>query len=293
MSHNVNDYKYHLSNTYSKEQLVFGKTKLWQIGRLYCKPDTVIESHLHPDLFELTVVTSGRGRISANGVFKEVRPGDVFLSFPREYHEIISEAEDPLRFDFFAFATTDKDISASLAKIISERESSEQRVFRDSNVTSLITDALAELEGNGEYSERMLESILQQIVIRTVRAFSNMESPKRKGHATDAEALCYQVMKYIDTHVYSIDSLSEVTEAMNYNYSYVSDLFKRTTGQTLNGYYRTKRLEIAKGLLSEGETNISRISEMLNYSSVFTFSRAFKSLYGVSPKQYKKENKSV
>lgn len=289
VSNNIKNYKYHLENTYSKAPLKFGSTSLWQIGMLYCKPDTVIASHQHPNLYELTVVTGGRGWVYANGVPAKVRTGDIYLSLPYEYHEIASDSADPLKFDFFAFMTEDAQLLESLEEI-SKDTCGDARVFRDGEIAPLITEALGELEDQDVYSEKMLNGLLSRILIRVVRAFGEKQRVKRRGNATDAESLCYQVMNYIDTHMFTMSGLPEVTDYMNYNYSYISDLFKRTTGQTLMDYYRIKRLDTARRMLEGGETNITRIAEALNYSSVFTFSRAFKAMYGMSPKQYKKEN---
>ena len=90
-------------------------------------------------------------------------------------------------------------------------------------------------------------------------------------------------MNYIDTHIYSLCNLCELTEKFKYNYSYLSSLFKKTTNKTLAEYFRNRKLETAKALVIEKNKKIGEIAEMLNYSSTFAFSKAFKEKYGVSP----------
>ena len=85
-------------------------------------------------------------------------------------------------------------------------------------------------------------------------------------------------------------NLEELTEVMKYNYSYLSTLFKKTTGNTLLSYYYAKRLDVARMLILENSLKISEIAEQLGYSSLYAFSRAFKDMYGLSPKQYLREN---
>ena len=76
------DYKYHFDNLYDLTPVYYGETRLWQIGRLYCKPSNKIEAHRQPaELYELTVVTSGRGTIYANCEGIPVRAGNIFISF--------------------------------------------------------------------------------------------------------------------------------------------------------------------------------------------------------------------
>ena len=98
-------------------------------------------------------------------------------------------------------------------------------------------------------------------------------------------------MNYIDTHLYAITNLESIAETMNYNYSYLSALFKKSTGYTLFSYYHKKRLDVARQLILENTLKMTEIAEILNYSSLYAFSRAFKAAYGVAPKQYAKKTR--
>ena len=83
-------------------------------------------------------------------------------------------------------------------------------------------------------------------------------------------------------------ALEELSEVTSYNYSYLSALFRRVTSSTLAEYFRSRRLETARLLLEERRMSITKIAEILNYSSIYTFSRAFKDKYGLSPEQYRR-----
>ena len=52
-------------------------------------------------------------------------------------------------------------------------------------------------------------------------------------------------------------------------------------------YYSIQKVNYAKKLIEEGNMSITKISNYLNYSSVYVFSRAFKNIFGISPKLYK------
>ena len=95
-------------------------------------------------------------------------------------------------------------------------------------------------------------------------------------------------MGYINTHIYSITSLQEISKELRYDYTYLSKLFTRTTSQTISDYYHFQRLETACMLIRENKLNFTQISEKLNYSSLYAFSKAFKKQYAVSPMAYKK-----
>jgi AraC-like DNA-binding protein len=83
-----------------------------------------------------------------------------------------------------------------------------------------------------------------------------------------------------------MESLAELSKEFGYDYSHISKIFSKTTKQSLAHYYRFQRLETARSLLSNG-MSVSETAQNLNYSSVYSFSVAFKKQYGLSPLKYK------
>lgn len=280
---------YHLDRHYMKHPLCFGSFRLFQIGRLYCTPQTVVGEHAHINWFELTVATSGRGTVYTNGIGIPIERGDIYLSFPCDFHAITPDPADPLKYDFFAFGSDDPSFSAELEQIVQTHMSADCRIIRDDQIGSLIGNAIAEINTEKQYSKELLGAIFTHLLIRLIRDFSGPTVDTLRTAATDADALCYRLMNYIDTHIYTMTELSELSELTNYNYSYLSSLFHQVTSSTLSEYYRNRRLETARLLILENEMSISRIAELLNYSSIYTFSRAFKDQYGHSPEQYRKK----
>ena len=261
--------RYHLDN-YFDQPLVFGAYQVIQAGRLYCVPGGKIDLHSHRNWFELTVVTSGTGEIFTNQASVPVRRGDIHLSFPADLHGI-DEKNPPF-----------KPAGHHPGEFPADHPA-ESRVIREERVGYLVQNAIQEITSAGPHSGRLLQSICEQTVIYLIRAFGAHEAQKPSGHASHPDMLCYQMMNYIDTHVFSLQSLEELSDALRYNYSYLSALFKRTTGQTLADYYRLRRLKMARRLMDEGKLSLTQIAEMLNYSTVQNLSRAYKREYGAAP----------
>ena len=251
----TDDKHYYLNKNYITDPIAFGSFRLFQIGRLYCTAQTVVDKHAHIDWFELTIVTGGKGTVITNDVEIPVRPGDIYLSFPCDFHAIRSDKNEPLRYDFFSFKTEDVSFSEELGHIIETHIRPDRRTIRDDVIASLVSGAIAELDRDDKYVDEMIEASFTQILIRLLRAFSsNRDSEHARSGATEAEALCYRLMNYIDTHIYTITSLEELAEATNYNYSYLSSLFHKTTSGMLTDYYRRRRLETSRLLIDEGTT---------------------------------------
>lgn len=280
--------QFHIDNNHILHPITFDSCKVYQIGRLYCTEQTVVAAHTHVNWFEITVVTNGKGTIFTNEVGVPVQGGDIYLSFPRDLHEIHSDPDEPLKYDFFAFVTDVPNISAALREIEQTHRDPSLRLFRDETVAALVAQAISEFDKDGPYREQLLNAILLQIIIHLVRAFSNRDIGP-KTHISDSRALCYQMMNYIDTHIRTMTSLSELSEITNYNYSYLSSVFRRETSTTLADYYRHRRMETARLLLLDDSLSATQIAEALGYSSIYTFSRAFKDSYGLSPRDYRQK----
>lgn len=282
---------YYLNRNYITDPLAFGPYRLFQIGRLYCTADTVVDKHAHIDWFELTIVTGGKGTVITNDVQIPVKQGDIYLSFPCDFHAILSDKSEPLRYDFFSFKTEEASFSEELNRIMESHVHPDCRIVRDDVIASLVSGAIAEIDRDDRYTREMLEASFTQILVRIIRSFSSGDTEHARSSVTEAEALCYRLMNYIDTHIYTMTSLEELAVATNYNYSYLSSLFHKTTSAMLTDYYRRRRLETARLLIDEGGLSITEISALLRYSSIYTFSRAFKEFFGLSPSQYRKNIK--
>lgn len=76
-------------NYLSGNERAFGLVKLYQAGRLFCSPSTIIGTHLHGDCFELTIVTDGEGAVVTNDQRLSVGKGDIYFSFPGDRKSVV------------------------------------------------------------------------------------------------------------------------------------------------------------------------------------------------------------
>ena len=284
---NISEKRYHLDKHYLDEPVMYGDVSLIQIGRLHCTAHTVIGMHLHRNWFELTVVTDGAGTVTTGDSETAVTRGDIYLSFPGDFHGIRTDFQAPLKYDFFAFYTEEPLLHDRLEAIMQDRQGGDQRIIRDERIQVLLENAIAEISRPTELSNEILEAIFKQILLYLIRDFQTEDTLKKEKIGTPQD-LCYQIMHYLDTHIYTMNGLYELAEAMNYNYSYLSDHFKRITRETLQEYYQGRRLRAAQLLLQEEKLKLGEIANLLRYSSIYAFSRAFKDKFGEAPSEYRK-----
>lgn len=82
-------------------------------------------------------------------------------------------------------------------------------------------------------------------------------------------------------------SIAGIANSMNLNPSYLSQVIKEELGVSPISYLKAFRLQKASVLLEVGNITVSEVVDLVGYSSLQSFSRAFKQQFGQTPSKYK------
>lgn len=82
-----------------------------------------------------------------------------------------------------------------------------------------------------------------------------------------------------------------ISEKVDYDYNYLSNLFTEVKGITIQQFIITNKIERVKELLLYDQLTLTEIAFQLNYSSVAHLSTQFKKITGLSPSYYKQMKK--
>jgi AraC-like DNA-binding protein len=111
---------------------------------------------------------------------------------------------------------------------------------------------------------------------------------------SDARAILVESIKntiikmvHYDTEQPKVKYSVFLSETLNHNYTYLSNLFSCETGNTIEHFIIVHKIERAKELLFYDELSLTQISYMLNYSSVAHLSNQFKKVTGLTPSSFK------
>jgi AraC-like DNA-binding protein len=78
-----------------------------------------------------------------------------------------------------------------------------------------------------------------------------------------------------------------LSEKMNYDYKYLSNLFSAVQATTIEQYMIITKIEQAKELILFDDLTLTEISHRLRYTSVAHLSAQFKKVTGLTPSHYK------
>lgn len=97
------------------------------------------------------------------------------------------------------------------------------------------------------------------------------------------------IREYLEAHhADPLLSQTSIAQAFGLSPSYISRLFRQSTGENYTEALATIRVERAKALLSEPGANVNLVAAQVGFVSTHTFIRTFKKLTGVTPGRWGK-----
>jgi two-component system, response regulator YesN len=96
-----------------------------------------------------------------------------------------------------------------------------------------------------------------------------------------------RICHYIEKHLSEDLSLVRLAEIHYFNPSYLSYFFKQECGINLSEYIDKCRIRKAKELLQDGDLKIWEVGASVGYNSAHSFTRFFKKVTGMTPKEYR------
>jgi YesN/AraC family two-component response regulator len=104
-----------------------------------------------------------------------------------------------------------------------------------------------------------------------------------------SDPLLSEVFSFIENNYDQQITLSDVAVAVGYSSTYLTNLVRRHTGQTVQNWIIERRMAAARTLLLETDETIELIATKVGYQSVAHFFRQFRQHHQTSPQAWRKE----
>lgn len=107
---------------------------------------------------------------------------------------------------------------------------------------------------------------------------------------TSSNEMITKIQDYINAN-YSDSALclTKISDEFGISENYFSFLFKKISGENFSVYLEKLRMAQAKELVCESNHPLSNIYEMVGYNNPASFRRAFKKIFGMSPKEMREK----
>lgn len=246
-------------------------------GSERCSPDYHVLRSTFP-YHSVEFVAAGEGVLTLGGQKHALKPGVVFAYAPRVPHEITTRADRPLVKYFVDFVGTS---ARQLLKSPGLAAGELVQTSAPDHVLRLFDELIDAGLRHTPFTGRLCSAILEQLLLRIAET---AVSPGAVG--TVAFASYLQSRRHIEAHAATLGSLDEIADQCHLDSAYLCRLFRRFDHQSPYQYLmRLKMLDAAERLRQPGML-VKEVADALGFSDPFNFSRAFRRVIGVSPRQF-------
>lgn len=244
-----------------------------------------INEHSH-HFTELFYVLQGQGTFIIDNESFEVQENDLVIINPNVQHIEAQRKDETFEYialgmDGLVFTNQEYVNSAQKYTLLNYDN------YRKEILTYLfaILDEMKRKDSNYEFVCQNLLEVFVVNLIRRANKYLSAFAAKR----TNKE--CNFIKEYIDQHYSEELSLESLAELTYINKFYLAHAFKKTIGISPINYMIQKRIDEAKELLETTNYSISRISDIVGFSSQSYFSQVFQKNMQMSPNQYRKSKR--
>jgi AraC-like DNA-binding protein len=255
-------------------------------------PSQTYLPHKH-DFIEIVYVTEGSALEIVNDAQYEVRRGDLLFINPMELHRPLPDPEEPVceRFVLWVnkeylegLSTSQLSLSACFDTDRPEhshhiRPGASERAVLSARFGELVKECYSKDLG----SEISAEGAFLQLMVQLNRLAGRTED---RSEAEELSQLVQKAMQYIGENLGQPLSLEDIAGSLFVSKYHLSHAFSAEVGVSVYRYLMLRRLLLARQLLSAGEP-AGQVCRSCGFSDYTSFYRAFKSEYGISPRQFK------
>lgn len=249
-----------------------------------------VEVH-HHDFYEVYFLLGGEVAYWVDGRIIRLTPGDLLFINPMELHRPITNPDNPVCERFVLW------VNKEYLQSLSTPQVSLNSCFDTTlpNHSHLIRPAKAEravlMARMGElvresYSKDFGSSLSAQGIFLQLMVQLNRlaRGTKSQQEGEELSPLVQNAMNYIGENLNSALSLEEIAGSLFVSKYHLSHAFSREVGVSVYRYIMLRRLMVARQQLVAGEP-AGQVCRNCGFSDYTSFYRAFKSEYGISPRE--------
>lgn len=152
----------------------------------------------------------------------------------------------------------------------------------------IVLRILREIQRNHLALVEVVCNHIELLIIEIGRVLKPDYEPSKLLRINENDERFLQVQQFIRENISISLSSEEVANYISLSIKQLSRIVRNYTGFSLARYILKEKIDYSKRLLVDTKYPIKEISGILGYSDEYNFSRAFKSMEGMSPLQYRK-----
>ena len=235
-----------------------------------------------------------------------MKAGDICILSPNAYHALSCAADDSRILNILvSFHFLDQSfrellrggeiLSAFIHNILQGKSVSPYILYEtgDDFLVRELEEKLCREAVDREYGWlHALSYLTGELLLRLVRQYelSAIVASSKGASSNERNERIVSILGYIGTN-YNRINLADTAEAFGYSPSYLSRMIHEYTGRSFSQLVAQQQMNRAAQLLEQGDMGIPEIASEIGCFDHSHFSKKFKRIFGMTPKQYQKAHK--
>lgn len=238
------------------------------------------------DEYQLLYNVEGEGVFRSTHIKETViKPGDMFLLFPGEWHTYHPNKDIGWKQYWIGFKGKNIDDRVKAGFLSPEKPI--YHVGFSTDIIAIFDKALNIADNEYPYYQQTLAGMVNYLIGMMYSLERNLELNKNSQQVDIIGKAKIMIRESLETCL----TIQEIAKTLGVSYSSFRKLFKEHTGIAPAMYQHNLRLQLAKELLTSTDESIKEIAYRLNFGSPDYFSSKFKAKTGMKPSDYRTANK--
>lgn len=265
------------------------------LSMFYASPLVMRSSHWHAQV-EINYIVSGWGHYRMSGHEVRFSQGDLALFWGGLPHQLDDASDDliyagghlPLVHFFRLRLPTNM----------------QAQLMQGATLVTRATDASDALNfarwndyarsGDPMKASMAVDELLLRIERVRFDAYTLLPGNESVAKAVDgldhhSSPIVVRICDFISEHFREEIDSAEIAAAANIHPKYAMNVFKKSTGMTLNDYVNLMRLSYAQALLMQDDANVLQVAMDSGFGSLSAFNKSFRKIAGTSPSDFRRD----
>lgn len=261
---------------------------LYQFGWEHCEPSHSFGPAMR-NHFLFHYVISGTGTLIAENSKKEsisysIKSGQGFMIFPNQICTYIADAQQPWEYVWIEFDGLRAKETVELSGLCVNSPVYKAK-YKD--IAQTMKDEMLYIVNHKDDSPFHLIGHLYLFIDSFVKSSAITQISKSNNLR---DFYIKEALSFIEQNFQNDITVEEIAACCGLNRSYFGKIFHEVLGKSPQEFLISYRMTKATELLKLTSLSIAEVGSAVGYANQLHFSRAFKKIYGISPRQWRNEN---
>lgn len=239
--------------------------------------------HKHNSICEIVLIYKGSGTYLLNNKRYSIKEGDVCFYNQGDLHEISSNATTEIG-DYCLGITNLQKIGLKTNQLISSNDPVVRHSGNLFPTLKNLCEDMYSLNNLNEYGNLSAQLLCASFIIITSQLSSFTDT---KDISSKDILFISRIFDYLNTNFTKKFTLNDIAKYLGCSSSYISHLFKKTTGLTPIQYTIRRRIGFAQTLLISTDLSVTHIATEVGYENANYFINSFTKIIGMTPIRYR------